>query len=206
MADSDPLDLAAPDGVGKRVERVANQAEYLLDPDQLKHADQNVRNCLYHLSLLTGAITQAPCASKATGRRLANTLARVARSHIDGDQYSRVCGFGGKIAVNADTNLVLQGQHLNRLSGDLSMDFARFRPLFLAAIATLAGASAEAGQAPSGLGDLVPGVLPAVVNIYSMKIVPQPDAKPAGSPPQHHARRKSRLRLHHRFRRGDRDE
>jgi serine protease Do len=81
------------------------------------------------------------------------------------------------IAVNADTSLVLQGQHLNRLSGNLSMDFARFRPLFLAAIATLAGASAEAGQAPSGLGDLVPGLLPAVVNIYSLKIVPQPDGQ-----------------------------
>jgi serine protease Do len=81
------------------------------------------------------------------------------------------------IAVNADTTCVLQGQHLNRLSGDRSMDFARFRPLFLAAIATLLGASAEAGQAPSGLGDLVPGLLPAVVNIYSMKIVPQPDGQ-----------------------------
>jgi serine protease Do len=81
------------------------------------------------------------------------------------------------IAVNANTNLVLQGQHRNRLSGDLSMDFACLRPLFLAAIATLAGASAEAGQAPSGLGDLVPGLLPAVVNIYSMKIVAQPDGQ-----------------------------
>ncbi len=57
------------------------------------------------------------------------------------------------------------------------MDFACFRPLFLAAIATLAGASAEAGQVPSGLGDFVPGLLPAVVNIYSMKIVPQPDGQ-----------------------------
>jgi hypothetical protein len=46
------------------------------------------------------------------------------------------------IAVNADTNLMLQGEHLDRLFGNLSMDFARFRPLFLAAIATLAGASA----------------------------------------------------------------
>ena len=74
VADTDPLDLAAPDGVGKRVERVADQAEYLLDPDLLKHADQNVRNCLCHLSLLTGVITHAPCASKGIGRRLANTL------------------------------------------------------------------------------------------------------------------------------------
>jgi len=57
------------------------------------------------------------------------------------------------------------------------MDFARFRPLFLAAIATLAGASAEAGQTPSGLGDFVPRLLPALVNIYSMKIVPQPDGQ-----------------------------
>ena len=81
------------------------------------------------------------------------------------------------IAVNANANLVLQGQHRNRLSGDLSMDFACLRPLFLAAIATLAGASAEAGQAPSGLGDLVPGLLPAVVNIYSMKIVAQSDGQ-----------------------------
>ncbi len=55
-------------------ERVADQAEYLLDPDQFKSSDQNVRNCLCHLSLLTGVITQAPCASKGTGRRLANTL------------------------------------------------------------------------------------------------------------------------------------
>jgi hypothetical protein len=77
------------------------------------------------------------------------------------------------IAVNANTNLVLQGQHRNRLSGDLSMDFVCLRPLFLAAIATLAGASAEAGQAPSGLGDLVPAT-----------------ARPAGSPPRHQARSK----------------
>src|SRR5690348_6542306 len=81
------------------------------------------------------------------------------------------------IAVNADTNRVLQGQHLSHLSGDLSMDFACFRPLFLAVIATLAGASAEAGQAPSGLGDLLPRLLPAVVNIYSMKIVSQFDSQ-----------------------------
>ena len=57
------------------------------------------------------------------------------------------------------------------------MDFACFGPLFLAAIATLASASAQAGQAPAGIGDLVPGLLPAVVNIYSMKIVPQPDGQ-----------------------------
>jgi hypothetical protein len=38
-------------------ERVADQAEYLLDPDQFKSSDQNVRNCLCHLSLLTGVIT-----------------------------------------------------------------------------------------------------------------------------------------------------
>src|ERR1700733_10186664 len=75
VADTDPLDLAAPDGVGKRVEGVADEAEYLLDPDLLKHADQNVRNCLCHLSPLTGVITQAPCANKGMGRLLANSPA-----------------------------------------------------------------------------------------------------------------------------------
>ena len=109
---------------------------------------------------------------------------------LHGDRCSRVCGFRGMIAVNADTNLVLQGEHLDRLSGNLSMDFARFHALFLAAIATLAGASAEAGQAPSGLGDLVPGLLPAVVNIYSMKIVSQSDSQTSRVTSQHRARRK----------------
>ena len=74
VADTDPLDLAASDGVGKRVERVADQAEYLLDPAQFKHADQNVCNCLCHLSLVTGVITHAPWTMKGIGRRLANTL------------------------------------------------------------------------------------------------------------------------------------
>jgi hypothetical protein len=67
VADTDPLDLAASDGVGKRVERVADQAEYLLDPAQFKHADQNVCNCLCHLSLLTGVITHAPVRRKESG-------------------------------------------------------------------------------------------------------------------------------------------
>jgi hypothetical protein len=47
--------------------RVADQAEYLLDPDQFKHADQNVRNCLCHSSLLTGVIPHAPVRRKESG-------------------------------------------------------------------------------------------------------------------------------------------
>ena len=42
--------------------------------DQFKHTDQNVRNGLCHLSLLTRVITHATCATKGAGRRLANTL------------------------------------------------------------------------------------------------------------------------------------
>jgi hypothetical protein len=35
-------------------------------------------------------------------------------SHVNGSQCSRVCAFRGMIAVNADTDLVLRGQNLNR--------------------------------------------------------------------------------------------
>jgi hypothetical protein len=40
-----------PHRVGKRVQRVADQPKNLLDADALKHADQNIRDCLSHLFL-----------------------------------------------------------------------------------------------------------------------------------------------------------
>ena len=35
VADADPFDLASPDRVGERIERIADQPEYMLDPDLL---------------------------------------------------------------------------------------------------------------------------------------------------------------------------
>ena len=53
VADADPFDAAAANRVGERIERVADQAEDLLDPDLLEHADQDIRDCLGHLRLLS---------------------------------------------------------------------------------------------------------------------------------------------------------
>ena len=52
VTDADPLDAAAPNRVGERIERVADQSENVLDPDLLEHADQYVRYRLGHLRLL----------------------------------------------------------------------------------------------------------------------------------------------------------
>jgi hypothetical protein len=52
VANADPFDVAATDCVGKRVQRIADQSENVLDPDLLKHADQNIRNRLRHRRLL----------------------------------------------------------------------------------------------------------------------------------------------------------
>src|ERR1700733_15662923 len=52
VADTDPFDVAAPYRVGKRIERVADQAENVFDPDLFEHADQYVRYGLSHRDLL----------------------------------------------------------------------------------------------------------------------------------------------------------
>jgi hypothetical protein len=39
MADFDPFDFASSDRVGERIQRVADQSEYLLDPDLFEDAD-----------------------------------------------------------------------------------------------------------------------------------------------------------------------
>ena len=44
MTDADPFDLAAPDRVGERIERVADQSEDMFDADLLEHANQKFRN------------------------------------------------------------------------------------------------------------------------------------------------------------------
>src|ERR1700719_4763909 len=43
-------------------------------------------------------------------------------------------------------------------------------------VAVTAVVPARAGQAPPALGELAPALLPAVVNIYSMKIIADQDA------------------------------
>jgi hypothetical protein len=46
VPDTDPFDPAATHRVGKRIERVADQAENVLDTDLFDRAHENVRNCL----------------------------------------------------------------------------------------------------------------------------------------------------------------
>src|SRR5580658_4034868 len=64
VADPDPFDLAPSHRVGERIERVADQAEDMLDPDLLEPADQNVGNRLGHRPLLSvfvrGVCTRRP--------------------------------------------------------------------------------------------------------------------------------------------------
>jgi hypothetical protein len=52
MADANPFDLAATNGVCKRIEGVADEAEYLLDANLVEHLDQNVGYGLRHLVFL----------------------------------------------------------------------------------------------------------------------------------------------------------
>jgi hypothetical protein len=46
MADTDPFDVASANGIGKRIQGVTDQPEYMLDPDLFEHTDQDIRNCL----------------------------------------------------------------------------------------------------------------------------------------------------------------
>jgi len=48
VADADPFDVTVANGIGERVERVADQPENVLDPDLFKHAHQYVRYGLSH--------------------------------------------------------------------------------------------------------------------------------------------------------------
>lgn len=41
VADANPFDVAVPDGIGKRVEGIASQAENTLDADLLEHTDRS---------------------------------------------------------------------------------------------------------------------------------------------------------------------
>ena len=51
MTAANPFDMASPDRVGERIQGVADQREYMLDPDLLEHADEEIRNGLRHLPL-----------------------------------------------------------------------------------------------------------------------------------------------------------
>jgi hypothetical protein len=52
VTDADPLDVASPNRVGERIERIADQSENMLDTDLPEHIDQYVRHRLGHLRLL----------------------------------------------------------------------------------------------------------------------------------------------------------
>jgi len=52
MANTDPLNIAAADRIGERIERVADQCENMLDPNLLEHANQDIRDRLGHRCLL----------------------------------------------------------------------------------------------------------------------------------------------------------
>jgi hypothetical protein len=42
VADADPFDFAVANSVGERIERVANEAEYVRDANLLEHVDQSI--------------------------------------------------------------------------------------------------------------------------------------------------------------------
>jgi hypothetical protein len=46
VADADPFNFAVADSVGDRIERVANEAEYVLDANLFEHVDQSTGHCL----------------------------------------------------------------------------------------------------------------------------------------------------------------
>ena len=46
MADTDPFDTASSNCIGEQIQGVADQCEYMLDPDSLEHMDQEIRNRL----------------------------------------------------------------------------------------------------------------------------------------------------------------
>jgi hypothetical protein len=46
MTDGNPFDLASPDRIGQRIERIADQSEDVFDADLFERADQLARNCL----------------------------------------------------------------------------------------------------------------------------------------------------------------
>jgi len=46
MSDANPFDMASANGVGERVQRVADQSENLLYPGLFERTNQEFRNCL----------------------------------------------------------------------------------------------------------------------------------------------------------------
>jgi hypothetical protein len=61
MPDADPLYLATANRVAQRVQRIADQAENLPNPDLFEHTDQHVCYHLGHLSLLRCCDRRHPC-------------------------------------------------------------------------------------------------------------------------------------------------
>jgi hypothetical protein len=51
MSDADPFDATSASRMGKRIERVADQSKNVLDANLLKHANEDIRNCMGHLRL-----------------------------------------------------------------------------------------------------------------------------------------------------------
>ena len=79
MADADPFDVAAANGVGERIQRVADQSENVLDPDLLERADQDIRNRPGHRCLPFRATFGAVCAGRGAYKRR-NRLSQEVRS------------------------------------------------------------------------------------------------------------------------------
>ncbi len=51
VAHTDPLDVAAADGISERIERIADQSEKVSDADLLQRTDQNIRHRPRHRRL-----------------------------------------------------------------------------------------------------------------------------------------------------------
>jgi hypothetical protein len=60
MTDAHPFDAAAPDGIGERIERVADQAENVPDADLFEGADKGLCDSLCHECLQNCEVILSP--------------------------------------------------------------------------------------------------------------------------------------------------
>jgi hypothetical protein len=65
VADADPFDFASADGIGERIERVADQSEDMFDPNLLENTNEHVCDRFGHRHLTR------PCCLRTLSRRRA---------------------------------------------------------------------------------------------------------------------------------------
>ena len=97
VADADPFKIAPSDGIGERIERVADQSENLPDTDFLQNFDEYVRYRLSHRCLLP--IRAGACFRKRLKTAFENRAPSILRIKVP-SEMSR-CDHGGWPAIPA---------------------------------------------------------------------------------------------------------